>query len=158
MGKGTLFSRDFVICSMIAFFYIMMFFLTFTGMTAYVRDEFRTDSMMAAIAVSIFIVGDLIARLFSDRIIGRLGLRMTAVVSLLVSSILSIMYLVAWDVASICVLRLAHGITYGAMGTAVNTKVSLSIPSERVGEGMGLFMTSVSIGSALGPMACMMLS
>ena len=158
MEKRPLLSKDFVICSMIAFFYIMMFFMTYTGMTAYVRDEFQTDSMIAAIAVSIFIVGDLIARLFSHRIIDRLGLRMTVVASLLVSSILSIMYLAAWDVASMCILRLVHGMAYGAMGTAVNTKVSLSIPSERMGEGMGYFMMSVSIGSALGPMACMMLS
>lgn len=155
--RDPLLSRDFILCTFITFAYTVMFFMTYTGMTAFVISEFDTDSAMAAVAVSIFVVGDLIARLLSGRIIDRFGMRNSAVLALVLSTGLSLLYFVVGDVASLFVLRLVHGMSYGLMGTAISTKVAKSVPSERMGEGMGYYMLSVSIGSALGPMVSMML-
>ena len=154
---GTLFTRDFMLCTMILFFCVVMFFMTYTGMTSYVKLEFGTDSALAAVTVSLFIVGDLVARLLSGKAIAAIGLKNLIALSLAASTVLSLLYFVVWDVSSMSVLRFLHGMTYGAASTAVNTKVARTIPSERMGEGMGYFMLSMSIGSAVGPMLSMIL-
>lgn len=54
--------------------------------------------------------------------------------------------------------RFLHGFSYGASTTAVATIVTSSIPREHKGEGVGYFMLSSTLGTAIGPFAGMALT
>lgn len=156
-GDTRLFTRDFCICTLVCFFYTLYFLIFYTGMTSYAEHRFGVDMAVSGLIASTFIVGDLIARLYVSPRLERFGKRNIVKYSFLFSTALCVLYPYMWDVPSMCVLRLLHGFTYGATSSAVNTLVAEIIPPSRRGEGMGYFMLSLSISSAIGPFLCMYL-
>ena len=157
MEEQRLFTRNFVLCTVISFFFTVFFFMFFTGMSSYTMDVLGADSTMAGLAASIFIAGDLISRLIFGGRLDILGKKRITVGFLTVGTLLSFQYAYADSVTEILILRFAHGLTYGAMASAVSAIVAEALPFRRRGEGMGYFTLSYSIGSAVGPFLCMYL-
>ncbi|MCQ2079065.1 MAG: MFS transporter [archaeon] len=157
MERPPVFTRNFVLCTVISFFFTVFFFMFYTGMASYSKDILGASTAMAGFTASIFIIGDLISRLYFGGKFDRFGRKRIVVIFLILGTMMSLLYFVADSVAEVCAVRFVHGLTYGAMASAVNTIVAESLPASRRGEGMGYFMLSLSIGSALGPFICMYL-
>ena len=157
MKKQSLFTRNFNLCTLICFFYTVFFFMFYTGMTSYSEDILSTGSMLGGFVASIFIGGDIISRLVVGGRLDYYGKKRLAVISLAVGTFVSLFYFAADSVEEILIVRFIHGITYGIAASAINTIVAQSLPAARRGEGMGYFMLSMTIGSALGPFLCMYL-
>ncbi|MBQ2485964.1 MAG: MFS transporter [Candidatus Methanomethylophilus sp.] len=157
MEEQRLFTRNFVLCTVISFFFTVFFFMFFTGMSSYAMDVLGADSALAGLTASIFIAGDLISRMIFGGRLDALGKKRITVGFLFLGTLLSLQYNYADTVTEIIILRFAHGLTYGAMASAVSAIVAESLPFRRRGEGMGYFTLSFSIGSAVGPFLCMYL-
>lgn len=157
MKKQSLFTRNFNLCTLICFFYTMFFFMFYTGMTSYSEDILCTGSMMGGFVASIFIGGDIMSRLAIGGRLDYYGKKRLTVAFLALGTVISLFYFVVDTVETILIVRFIHGISYGVAASAVNTIIAQSIPAERRGEGMGYFMLSLTIGSALGPFLCMYL-
>lgn len=157
MDGRPLMTRDFAVCTAVCFFYTIYFFMFYTGMTSYSKDVLGTGSAVAGLTASIFIVGDLIARMVFGGRLDRFGKKRLTVISLLIGTAVSFLYFGVDSVGAVLAVRFVHGFTYGVTATAVNTIVAESLPPERRGEGMGYFMLSLTLGSALGPFLCMYL-
>ncbi|MDK7164444.1 MFS transporter, partial [Winkia sp. UMB3105] len=52
---------------------------------------------------------------------------------------------------TLLVLRALHGFAYGISQTAITSLVTSRIPIAHHGEGIGYFMLSITVGSAIGP-------
>ena len=63
------------------------------------------------------------------------------------------MYLLNEPVGALIGVRLAHGFSYGVCSTTIATVITSVVPPERKGEGIGYFMLSITLGSAIGPFA-----
>ena len=157
MAKERLFTRNFVLCTVINFFFTMFFFMFFTGMSSFSMDVLGADSTLAGLTASIFIAGDLISRLIFGGRLDAIGKKRIAVGFLFAGTLLSFQYNFADSVTEVLILRFAHGLTYGAMASAVSAIVAEALPLHRRGEGMGYFTLSFSLGSAIGPFLCMYL-
>ena len=157
MKRQSLFTRNFSLCTLICFFYTIFFFMFYTGMTSYSEDILCTGSMLGGFVASIFIGGDIISRLAIGGRLDYYGKKRLAIIFLALGTAISLFYFVTDSVAEILVVRFIHGISYGVAASAVNTIVAQSLPAGRRGEGMGYFMLSMTIGSALGPFMCMYL-
>ncbi|MEE3363923.1 MAG: MFS transporter, partial [Methanomethylophilus sp.] len=157
MAKERLFTRNFVLCTVINFFFTMFFFMFFTGMSSFSMDVLGADSTLAGLTASIFIAGDLISRLIFGGRLDAIGKKRIAVCFLFAGTLLSFQYNFADSVTEVIILRFAHGLTYGAMASAVSAIVAEALPLHRRGEGMGYFTLSFSLGSAIGPFLCMYL-
>jgi len=157
MAVKKLFTRNFAICTAICFFYTVMFFMFFTGMTAYSKDILGAGNTESGFIASVFIIGDLFARLIVGKRLNGMRKKRLVTVSLLACTLMCGLYFADHNVITICVLRFFHGFAYGAMSSAINTIVAEILPPERRGAGMGYFMLSLSIGSAIGPFLCMYL-
>ena len=157
MAKERLFTRNFVLCTVINFFFTMFFFMFFTGMSSFSMDVLGADSTLAGLTASIFIAGDLISRLIFGGRLDAIGKKRIAVGFLFAGTLLSFQYNFADSVTEVLILRFAHGLTYGAMASAVSAIVAEALPFRRRGEGMGYFTLSFSLGSAIGPFLCMYL-
>jgi MFS family permease len=157
MAKERLFTRNFVLCTVINFFFTMFFFMFFTGMSSFSMDVLGADSTLAGLTASIFIAGDLISRLIFGGRLDAIGKKRIAVGFLFAGTLLSFQYNFADSVTEVIILRFAHGLTYGAMASAVSAIVAEALPLHRRGEGMGYFTLSFSLGSAIGPFLCMYL-
>ena len=157
MAKERLFTRNFILCTVINFFFTMFFFMFFTGMSSFSMDVLGADSTLAGLTASIFIAGDLISRLIFGGRLDAIGKKRIAVGFLFAGTLLSFQYNFADSVTEVLILRFAHGLTYGAMASAVSAIVAEALPFHRRGEGMGYFTLSFSLGSAIGPFLCMYL-
>lgn len=157
MAGEKLFTRDFLLCAFTYFFLIVFFFLFYVGMSTYATERFAAPGWEAGLTASIFIAGDMVARLTVGQHLERLGKRRVVVVSLLLCTGLSALYLVIDSLPLLMGVRFVQGMTYGAISSALTTTVSLVLPPERRSEGMGYFMLSLSLGSAIGPLLCMQL-
>ena len=157
MAEQRLFTRNFVLCTVINFFFTMFFFMFFTGMSSFSMDVLGADSTLAGLTASIFIAGDLISRLIFGGRLDAIGKKRIAVGFLFAGTLLSFQYNFADSVTEVLILRFAHGLTYGAMASAVSAIVAEALPLHRRGEGMGYFTLSFSLGSAIGPFLCMYL-
>ncbi len=156
-AKEPLFTRNFALCTLTGFCITIVFFMFYTGMSSYASDVLGAGSTVAGLVASIFIAGDLVARILVGNRIRSAGPRRISAVCMCVGTAVTTLYFVSDSVASVCIVRFVHGMTYGATASAVNTMVAEGLPASRRGEGLGYFMLSYSFGSAIGPFLCMYL-
>ncbi len=112
----------------------------------------RADIAAASLATGIFTIGCLGARFLGGPVTDRLGLVPTAILGFSLTAASSLLYLVAGDIHAVIAIRLCHGLFYGVASTTVTSMASAQVPEERHGEGMGYFMLSVTLASAVGPL------
>ncbi|WP_251158590.1 MFS transporter [Caniella muris] len=127
-------------------------------MCAYCMDRYGADVASASAACGIFTIGCLAARFLGGPVTDRLGLRATTLVGLGLTCASSLLYLAAGTLDAILAIRLVHGLCYGVASTTVTSIASADLPERRHGEGMGYFMLSVTLASAVGPLLGMVLS
>lgn len=157
MEKERIVSRNFVLCTVAGFLFTIVFFMYFTGMSSYAVDRLGTDETVAGLVASSFILGDLAGRLLLGGRMQEIGLRRISVICMSASVAVSLLYFVTDSVAGVCAVRIAHGFAYGISSSAINTLVAVSVPASRRGEGLGYYMLSYSLASAVGPFLCMFL-
>ncbi len=122
-------------------------------MTAYCMSRYGCDISCASVATGIFTIGCLAARFCGGPVTDRLGLKATTLLGMGLTCAASFLYVVAGSIEAVIAIRLMHGLVYGVASTTVTSIASVNIPEKRHGEGMGYFMLSVTLASAVGPLA-----
>lgn len=158
MNTPRLWTKDFLIVSTVNFFVAINFYLLMVIISVFAMENFHSTPSEAGLASSIFVIGALIARLFSGRWIERIGRKKTLYVGLTSSLVMTLLYFGVNSVMLLFVIRFLHGAAFGISSTATGTVVANIIPKERRGEGIGYYMLSVSIAAAIGPFLAMFLS
>ncbi|WP_220085822.1 MFS transporter, partial [Burkholderia multivorans] len=80
-----------------------------------------------------------------------IGRRTLLVISMAVFVLASLAYIAADSLVLLIVIRLIHGVAFGAGNTAIMTAIQSIIPASRRGEGTGYFGTATTVSTALGP-------
>lgn len=151
MEREALWTKDFILCTLINFLVMVNYYLLMVVMTDYTRKEYGASMSTAGLTAGIFIIGALFSRFFIGATMQRFGstpiLRFFLMLNLLMSSA----YFFSGNLISLLLIRTIHGISYGAVSTAVGTVVSRTVPKSRTGEGIGYYMLSVTLAAAVGP-------
>lgn len=79
------------------------------------------------------------------------GRKRFLVLGLVMAVAVTALYMLATDIPFMTVIRGLHGIAFGLVSTAIGTLVVDSLPSDRMGEGMGYFGLTTSLAMALAP-------
>ncbi|NGM17155.1 MFS transporter [Eggerthellaceae bacterium zg-893] len=153
-----LWTRSFVFGTLLNFFIAANYFMLMVVMTAYALDVYQAPASAAAFCASAFIVGTLFSRFSSAPLMERFGRTRVLVVGALLEVALTVLYLMNEPIGALIGVRLAHGFSYGMCSTAVATVITSIVPAERKGEGIGYFMLSITLGSAVGPFTGIFLS
>ena len=127
-------------------------------MCAYCMDRYGAGVAEASLATGIFTIGCLAARFLGGPVTDRLGLVPATLLGLGLTCASSLLYLVAGTLEAVVAIRLVHGLCYGVASTTVTSIASVDLPASRHGEGMGYFMLSVTLASAVGPLVGIVLS
>ena len=69
MSKEPLWTKNFIILSIVNFFLTLIFFLLNATIATYAINEFNASTSQAGLVAGIFIIGTLIGRLFIGRMI-----------------------------------------------------------------------------------------
>lgn len=157
MIKPKLWTKDFLIVTFTNFFVALNYYLLIVIITGYAMDSFGSSPSEAGLASSIFIIGALVARLFSGSWIERIGRRRMLVTGTILGLTLMLFYFAVNNVWFLFVIRFLHGVAYGIASTAAGTIVANIIPKDRRGEGIGYYMLSMTIAAAIGPFLGMLI-
>jgi MFS family permease len=149
--QQPLWTKDFVIVSIINFTVTLIFFLLMVTIAGYAVDEFGASTGTAGLVSSIFIIGTLFGRLGGGRFIGDWGSKKTLFIGLLFFLITTVLYFAALNLPLLIINRLLQGIALGLTSTATGTIVAQILPPGRRGEGIGYYSLSAILATAVGP-------
>ena len=151
MSDERLWTKDFIVITLANFFLMINYFMLFVVMADYSMSTFQASPAMAGAASGMFMVGALIARLFTGAFIERYGHRALCLLGLGSNLILSCTYFLAQSMIVLLGVRLLHGAAYGMASTSLSTMVSRMVPEAHRGEGLGYYMLSYALSTAVGP-------
>ncbi|MDM5247723.1 MFS transporter [Lysinibacillus sp. G4S2] len=149
--RDKLWTKDFLIVSLINFTITLIFYLLMVTIAGYAVEHFGASTSTAGLVSSIFIIGTLFGRLGAGRIIGDWGSKKTLFCGLLVFMLSTMSYFLAANLTLLMLNRLVQGIALGVASTATGTIIAQILPSERRGEGIGYYSLSAILATAIGP-------
>ncbi len=158
MGKQKLWTKNFILVTLINLNLGLNYFLLMITVSEYAMAKFGVLPSQGGLAAGIFIFGALIARLFSGKYIGWIGQKRLLSGALILSFVTTSFYFAANSFYLLLVARFLHGLSFGSVSTGTGTIVANIVPKERCGEGIGYYGLSVTIGSAIGPFLGILLS
>lgn len=149
--SNKLWTRQFVVGTLINFVIALNYFMLMVIMTAYALEKYDASATAAAFCASIFIIGTLFARFICAPLMTHFGKKTLMVAGGTMVIIFTGFYLLEMPFVLLFAIRFVHGMAYGVCSTTIATIVTGIVPASRKGEGIGYFMLSVPLGSALGP-------
>ena len=146
-----LWTKAFVLAIITNFFLSLVFYLLMTTMALYAVEQFRASDSASGFASGSFVIGALIARVFSGKFLDFIGRRRLLLGGLAVFTGAALLYPLADGLAALLAIRLVHGAAFGAASTSISASVMGLIPVRRRGEGTGYFGISTTLATAVGP-------
>jgi MFS family permease len=137
LTKSNLWTKNFIIITLVNFLAALSFYLLMIVISEFAMSTFNSSPGEAGFSASIFIIGALIARLFTGKWIARTGYKKMLCMGVIASLIMTLTY---------------FGVTSAA------TIVADIVPRERSGEGIGYYSLSQTLATAIGPFIGMFLS
>lgn len=150
-SKPKLWTKNFIILSLVNFFLTLIFFLLSATIALYAVNKFNASTSQAGLVAGIFIIGALIGRLFTSPIMNKIGQKRILIIGLIFFIFTTVFYFIENGISFLLLSRFLNGITVGIATTVIGTIVALSIPESRRGEGIGYFAVSTALGTGLGP-------
>ncbi|MCD8907220.1 MFS transporter [Staphylococcus arlettae] len=142
-----LWSKDFIFITIVNFLMYLIHYALIVSITVFTIEKYNASESMGGLAAGIFIIGMLFGRLFAGRIIDNMQPK-----NVLLGGILFSIFAIH-SLIILMIVRLLHGVAFGLSSTATGTMSSRIIPENRKGEGIGYYALSVTVASAIGPFA-----
>lgn len=150
-GGQKLWTKGFVLAIITNFFISLVFYLLMTSMALYAVERFNASDSASGFASGSFVIGALVARIFSGKFLDFIGRRRLLLGGLAVFTAAALLYQAADSFVLLLVIRLVHGAAFGAASTSISASVMGLIPVHRRGEGTGFFGISTTMATAVGP-------
>lgn len=149
--QEKLWSKDFIFITLTNFLMYMIHYMLIVTVTVFTINEFHASESIGGLASGIFIIGMLLGRLASGRIVDSLQPKKVLVYGIIFSIITVALYFVMQTLMILLIVRFIHGVAFGFSSTATGTISSRIVPEARKGEGIGYYALSVTTASAVGP-------
>lgn len=149
--KAALWTPQFIVMSAINFLLIVIFYLLMVTIGKFAISEYGATTSQVGLVTGIYIIGTLLGRLFTGRVIEQIGRKRVLLFGLLFFTATTGLYFIHAGIILLLVCRLVHGIGVGVASTATGTIVAQILPPSRKGEGIGYFAMSATLGTAIGP-------
>jgi MFS family permease len=149
--KPKLWTKDFIILSLVNFFLMLIFFLLNATIALYAVNEFNASTGQAGLVAGIFVIGALIGRLFTNPAMNKIGQKRILIIGLIFFIVTTALYFIDYGISFLIMSRFLNGITVGIATTVIGTIVALTIPETRRGEGISYFAVSTALATGLGP-------
>lgn len=150
MNNEKLFTRNFVLTSLSTVAIFTSFYFLLVTLPIYILKLGGSESEIGLI-IGVFTISAVLLRPFIGQWVDRRGRKNVLVAGLLVFLLSTLLYNYTTNVTSLLLLRVLHGIGWGAATTAASTLIADIAPARRRGEAMGIFGMSANIAMAVGP-------
>ena len=151
MTGSKLWTRSFVIISLVNFLVGMSLLLLMIVVTKVATDRFDASPALAGLSASIFTIGAFVTRPICGKWLHQVGQARMVYTGAILNLALTLLYFAANSNTVLLVIRLLHGAAFGTMTLATATIVAHIVPRERYGEGIGYFTLGQTMATAIGP-------
>lgn len=127
-------------------------------MAVYAIKQFEASESVAGLASSIFIIGALVSRALSGKLIDVIGRKKLLYIGLVLFFIGSVSYLFVHNISLLMIIRTIHGLGFGAATTVITTANMSALPKNKKGEGISYFSLSTAAATAIGPFLALFLT
>lgn len=148
--QEKLWSKYFVLITLINLLTSIMHFLLFTSLPLYAK-ELGGSNFYAGLVTSIYSFSALFFRPLFGNFMDKSGRKIVLIIGTLISIVVSLSYNFVYSVSLLLVLRFINGIGFSANSTTSGAVVGDLIPASRLSEGIGVFGVSTTIANAIGP-------
>lgn len=158
MTKEKLWQKDFILISFINFLMTFIYFLLIVTIGLYAVSRFDASTGEVGIVTGIFIVGEMVGRLYIGRHVEAIGRKRSFFIGLTLLLLTTLLYFVSFTLFFLIIIRFVNGLAMGIASTLAGTIVTETIPVSRRGEGIGYFSMSFTLATATGPLIGLMMS
>lgn len=149
-SQTSLFTKEFCLLLLCAFFFFISFNLIIPELPAYL-DSLGGEAYKGLI-ISLFTLSAALSRPFSGKLTDVFSRKYAIVFGALVCFVVSFLYPLSHSILFFLILRFFHGFSTGFNPTGVSAYIADIVPINRRGEAMGYLGFFCSIGMAIGPM------
>jgi len=149
--ESKLWTSNFILIASANFLLFISFYMLMVTLTTYASNHFNASQSMAGLASSVFVLGAVLIRPISGKIINQVGKKKLLLIGVILFFVFMLFYIPVNDLTTLLILRFFHGFAFGISTTATNTIVADIVPINRRGEGLGYFATSTNLAMAVGP-------
>ena len=150
--KQPLFTRNFTLVCLANLCTCMAGYSIMPVLPLYLMDVLHCQKTVMGVAMAVFPLIALLFRPLSGVIADRFNRRRVLIFSTLLCVVCFPLCLVASGVILFMLVRFTHGMAFSSMTTAQATLAVDFMPEGRIGTGIGIFSSSVSLGMIFGPM------
>lgn len=151
MQRERLFTKDFLLDTAISLCCSLNYFTLLINITGFATVTFGATSAEGGLAAGLYVIGGLISRVCLGKYVEMVGRKKMLIFGLLIALVMSATYFFVSSMAVLYVVRFLHGTAYGLSSTCTNDIIAKIVPSGRRGEGLGYFLLSITIATAIGP-------
>lgn len=148
----TLFTRNFVLICLANLCTCMAGYSIMPVLPLYLMDVLHCQKSVMGVAMAVFPLVALLFRPFSGVIADRFDRRHVLIFSTLSCVVCFPLCLVASGVLVFMLVRFTHGLVFSSMTTSQATLAVDFMPEGKMGTGIGIFSSTVSLGMIFGPM------
>ncbi|WP_368665660.1 MFS transporter [Macrococcus sp. DPC7161] len=157
MEQEKLWTRPFIMVSLINFIIMLSMFLLLVTISTYAVDEYHVSTSTAGLVSGIFIVGSLFGRFWAGKNIDILGQKKILIIGTVLFTVTTGLYFLSFNLPILLAVRLFNGMGCGIASTATGTIAAFITPMKRRGEGISYFSMSAVMATAIGPFLGMFL-
>lgn len=151
MLREKIWTRDFMLLSFVSFMMYLVFYSIMVVLAVYALQQLAATHVQAGLAVGDFLLAALMARLLAGHLIERVGKRRMMILGLAFYGLIQWLYTLSDTIVLLICIRFLHGLAFGFCATAAPTLAALLVPKSKQSEGMGYFLLSTTLASAIGP-------
>lgn len=100
--------------------------------------------------ISLFTISAAISRPFSGKIADTVGRKSTMYIGTIICIVVTFLYPLSGSIAFFLFLRFMHGFSTGFLPTGATALITDILPTDKRGQGMGVFGTGISLGIGVG--------
>lgn len=146
-----IFSRAFVAISLINFFGMTGYYAVFVVSAKYLTEVFQTGAAVGGLAAGIVVIGCLVGRFFTGRVVYAAGFTKVLFAGVLLYFLTGIAYFVAHNLPVLFLVRFLSGSAIGIIGTATGTIVPTIVRPQLHGQAIAYFSMSTALALCFGP-------
>ena len=144
-------TRDFIMVVLINLFIFVYFYALLTVLPVYAMQELGGSESEGGLLISGFMLSAIFARPFSGAVIERFGKKRMALISVVLFTLASFLYIFIHDIYLLLGIRFFQGIWFSIITTVTSAIAADLIPPARRGEGLGYFAMSMNLAVVIGP-------
>ncbi|TGE38767.1 MFS transporter [Desulfosporosinus fructosivorans] len=148
--EGRIWNKTFFLIMLVSFLMFLSMYMLLPTLPLYAQTLGGNETVAGTI-VAVFTLSAVLVRPWFGNLLDRKGRKLILIIGVGIFFISALAYNLVFSIITLLVLRVVHGIGWGASTTATGTIASDVIPAVRRSEGMGYYGISATIAMSLGP-------